>query len=164
MPQRPALRHGFLILIAVKEELGLSYHAVGTAQLCEHVIERHDLRHGVRGPCLLAVPKGGIRNMNIPSQQIRRIEVLHDEMKKQKLDIRHQIEKLQLEKQTMMKNYQVDKTALFKLVDEMHALKLQKKKKWLEFKLNMRKEMTPAQFEKVRELHAKMKGKHRKKG
>ena len=124
-------------------------------------------KHGKHGHHKMHSPekmKETLKQAGLSDQQIRRIEVLHDEMKKQKLDIRHQIEKLQLEKQTMMKNYQVDKTALFKLVDEMHALKLQKKKKWLEFKLNMRKEMTPAQFEKVRELHAKMKGKHRKKG
>jgi len=122
---------------------------------------KHGHKRGFKGlnPVIM---KKVMKDAGCSQQQIRRIEVLKDEVDRKKLDIRHEVEKARLDMKQLMQADNPNRTTIFKQIDKIGALRLQLKKLWVGFVLDVRKELTPEQFEQVQLLKAEFKMKHRK--
>jgi hypothetical protein len=59
------LPHGLLVLVAVKEKLGLPDDPLGPREAVQQVENIHDLAHGVGRPGLLPIPEGGVREQHL---------------------------------------------------------------------------------------------------
>jgi Spy/CpxP family protein refolding chaperone len=114
----------------------------------------HGKGHGAMGQKLL-------KEAGLSDQQVRRVKLLHDEVEKQTIDMRHAAEKLHLEKKQLMQSYKVDKAKVMTLMDKLFAHKLEIMKAKLSFKLKVRAEMTEAQWTKLAELKADFHSKHK---
>lgn len=115
--------------------------------------------HGAMGQKLL-------KDAGLSDQQIRRVQVLHNEVEKKTIDMRHAAEKLHLDKKQLMQAYKVDEAKVMALMDKLFAHKLEIMKTKLSFRLKVRAEMTEEQWIKLRDLkadfHTKHKGAHGK--
>jgi Spy/CpxP family protein refolding chaperone len=103
-----------------------------------------------------------LKDSGASDQQIRRVQTLIDESKRKTLDIKHELEKARLDVKQMMQVDNPDRKAIFKQIDKIGALKLKMKKLWVGTILDVRKELTPEQWEKVQMLKAEKMMKRRK--
>ncbi len=95
-------------------------------------------------------------------QQVRRVQVLIDETKRKALDVRHELQKAQMDVMQMMQSENPDRAAIFKQIDKIGGMKLQLKKLWVGTILDVRKELTAEQWDKLQMLKADRMIKHRK--
>jgi Spy/CpxP family protein refolding chaperone len=109
-----------------------------------------------------AIVKKGLRAAGCSDQQIRSIEILSAEADRKRLDIQHEAKKAQLNMQQLMQVDNPDRAAIFQQIDEIGAIELRLKKNWVGLILDIRKELTPAQWEQVHMLRAERMMKHRK--
>ena len=103
-----------------------------------------------------------LKDAGASDQQVRRVQVLIDDTKSKTLDVKHELEKAHLDMQQLMQAENPDRAAIFKQIDKIGALKLQMKKLWVGTILDVRKELTPEQWEKVQMFKAERRMKHRK--
>lgn len=108
------------------------------------------------------IMKKVLKDAGCSDQQIRRIETIRDEAERKKVDLKHQIEKLRLDIKQLMQADNPNRAAIFKQIDKIGAVKLQLKKLWVGTILDVRKELTPEQWEQVQMLKAERMMKHRK--
>jgi Spy/CpxP family protein refolding chaperone len=120
--------------------------------------KRHRHRHHRMDP---AVAQKVLRDAGLSDQQIRRIETIRNGADRELIDIRHELDKARLEMRQLMQDYNAEEAAILGLVEKMHAIKLRVKKNRVRMKLAIRKEMTPEQFERVREARAEFRMKRR---
>jgi hypothetical protein len=95
-------------------------------------------------------------------QQVRRVQVLIDETKRKTLDIRHELEKARMDVMQMMQSDNPDRAAIFKQIDRIGGMRLRLKKLWVGTILDVRKELTAEQWDKLQMLKADRMIKRRK--
>ena len=122
---------------------------------------KRGFKHGFKrmNPVIM---KKVLKDAGCSDQQIRRIETLKDETERKTLDIKHEVEKARLDTKQLMQADNPDRAAIFKQIDKIGALRLKLKKAWVGMILDVRKELTPEQWEKVQLFKAEHKMKHRK--
>jgi len=103
-----------------------------------------------------------LKDAGASDQQVRRVQVLIDETKNKTLDIKHELERARLDVEQLMQADNPDRKAIFKQIDKIGALRLQMKKLWVGTILDVRKELTPQQWEKVQMFKAEKMMKRRK--
>ena len=108
------------------------------------------------------VMKKFMKDAGCSDQQIRRIGILKDETERKTLDIKHEMEKARMDMKQLMQADNPNRSAIFKQVDNIGAIQLRLKKAWVGMILDIRKEVTPEQWEKLQLLKAEHKTKHRK--
>jgi Spy/CpxP family protein refolding chaperone len=101
------------------------------------------------------IMKKVLKDAGCSDQQIRRAE-------RKKVDLKHQMETLRLDIKQLMQADNPDRAAIFKKIDQIGAVKLKLKKLWVGTILDVRKELTPEQWEQVQLLKAERMMKHRK--
>jgi len=121
---------------------------------------RHGHRAGKAGKILITK---AMKEAGLSEQQIRRIEVLKAEADRARIDIRADLEKSRLDLEQLMKVDSPNESAVFKQLEKVHAITLQLKKNHINLMLQVRKEITPEQWEKLQILKAEFKMKHRQK-
>jgi Spy/CpxP family protein refolding chaperone len=92
-----------------------------------------------------------LKDAGASDQQVRRVQVIIDETKAKTLDVKHELEKARLDVEQLMRAENPDRAAIFKQIDKIGALN------------DVRKELTPEQWERVQMLKAEKMMKHRKK-
>jgi Spy/CpxP family protein refolding chaperone len=122
---------------------------------------RHGFKRGFGGPNPVVVKKF-LKDAGCSDQQIRRIETLKDEVERKTLDIKHQVENARLDMKQLMQAENPDRAAIFKQIDKIGALRLQMKKARVGLMLDIRKELTPEQWEKLQAFKTEHRMKHRK--
>lgn len=122
---------------------------------------KHGSRRGF-GHMNPAVVKKFLKDAGCSDQQIRRVQTLTDETKRKTLDVKHEMEKARMDMQQLMQADNPDRAAIFKQIDKIGAIRLRLKKAWVGMILDVRKELTPEQFEKLQMLKVEHKMKHRK--
>ena len=122
---------------------------------------KHGSRRGF-GHMNPAVVKKFLKDAGCSDQQIRRVQTLTDETKRKSLDVKHEMEKARMDIQQLMQADNPDRAAIFKQIDKIGAIKLRLKKLWVGMILDVRKELTPEQWEKLQMLKVEHKTKHRK--
>ena len=122
---------------------------------------KHGFGHGFKRLNPVMVKKV-LKEAGASEQQIRRVQTLIDESKRKTLDLKHELEKGRMDIQQLMQADNPDRAAIFKQIDKVGALKLQMKKLWVGTILDVRKELTPEQWEKVQMFKAERKMKRRK--
>ena len=122
---------------------------------------RHGSKRGFKGlnPVIM---KKVMKDAGCSEQQIRRIGILKDETERKTLDIKHEMEKARMDMKQLMQADNPNRAAIFKQIDKIGAIKLRLKKAWVWMILDVRKEVTPEQWEKLQLLKAEHKMKHRK--
>jgi Spy/CpxP family protein refolding chaperone len=123
---------------------------------------KHGFGHGFNRLNPVMVKKV-LKEAGASDQQIRRVQGLIDETKTKTLDVKHELEKARLDIEQLMRAENPDRAAIFKQIDKIGALKLQLKKLWVGTILDVRRELTPEQWEKVQMFKAERRMKHRKK-
>ena len=123
---------------------------------------KHGFKHGF-GHMNPVVVKKALQDAGCSDQQIRRIEILKNETERKTLDIRHEMEKARMDMKQMMQADNPDRVAIFKQLDKIAAVQLRLNKACVGLILDVRKEVTPEQWEKLQLLKAEHKMKHRKK-
>jgi Spy/CpxP family protein refolding chaperone len=108
------------------------------------------------------IMKKVLKDAGCSDQQIRRIETIRDEAERKKVDLKHQVETLRLDIKQLMQVDNPDRAAIFKKIDQVGAVKLKLKKLWVGTILDVRKELTPEQWEQVQVLKAERMMKRRK--
>jgi Spy/CpxP family protein refolding chaperone len=124
-------------------------------------LARPGFKHGFKRLNPVMVKKA-LKDAGASDQQVRRVQVLIDETKNKTLDIKHELEKARLDVEQLMQADNPDRKAIFKQIDKIGALRLQMKKLWVGTILDVRKELTPQQWEKVQMFKAEKMMKHRK--
>lgn len=122
---------------------------------------KHGFKRGF-GHMNPAVVRKFLKDAGCSDQQIRRVQTLTDEIKRKSLDVKHEMEKARMDMQQLMQADNPDRAAIFKQIDKLGAIKLRLKKLWVGMILDVRKELTPEQFEKLQMLKVEHKMKHRK--
>ena len=111
--------------------------------------------------------KKAMKEAGLNDQQIRRIETLKLEADRAKIDIRAELEKGRLDFEQLTNVDKPNEAAVIKQLEKVHAIKLQLKKNHIKLMLQVRKEITPEQWNKLQELKAQFKmkrWKNKKKG
>lgn len=109
-------------------------------------------RPGARVPP--AVMEKLMKDAGLSDGQVRTIRAFHEDIQKNQLDIKHQLETLHLELRRALDQYQVDESAVMAKIDRIGELRLQMRKNQLRARLAARKEMTEAQWKTLRSLMA----------
>jgi Spy/CpxP family protein refolding chaperone len=125
-------------------------------------LARPGFKHGFKRLNPVMVKKV-LKDAGASDQQVRRVQVLIDDTKSKTLDIKHELEKARLDVEQLMRADNPNRAAIFKQIDKIGALRLQMKKLWVGTILDVRKELTPEQWEKVQLFKAERRMKHRKK-
>ena len=112
---------------------------------------RHGRGFGKAGKILI---KKALKEAGLSDQQIRRIEVLKSEADRAKIDIRADLEKGRLDFEQLLNVDSPNEAAVFKQLEKVHAIKLLLKKNHVKLMLQVRKEITPEQWQKLQELKA----------
>lgn len=99
--------------------------------------------------------------VGLNDEQIAEIEQLRYAADRARLDLRHAIEKVRLDLERAMQAEQPDKQAVFAQVDRLGELETRLKKNRIGLMLDIRKLLTPAQWQKMEALHAKHKMRRR---
>ena len=106
--------------------------------------------------------KQAMQKAGLSDGQIRSIETLRDEAQREVVDIRHEIEKARLDFEQLMKVDSPNEAAVMDQLEKIHALRLKLAKNRVKLLLDVRKEMTPAQWEKLQAIRAERRIKRRK--
>jgi Spy/CpxP family protein refolding chaperone len=109
-----------------------------------------------------AVMKQTLREqVGLGDEQIAEIEQLRYEADRARLDLRHAIEKVRLDLEQAMQADRPDEKAVFALIDRLGELETRLKKNRIGLMLDIRKLLTPEQWQKMEALHARHKMRRR---
>lgn len=139
----------------------ISFMVVALLAVPAMVLARPGLERGFNRLNPVMVKKV-LKDAGASDQQIRRVQVLIDESKTKTLDVKHELEKARLDVEQLMRAENPNRAAIFKQIEKIGALRLQLKKLWVGTILDVRKELTPEQWEKVQMFKAERRMKHRK--
>lgn len=115
---------------------------------------------GMRGLGPVMVKKA-MKDAGLSDQQVRRVELLRDESERQVLDIRHEMHKARIDLRQMMQVDSPDRAAIFGQLEKIAGIRLQLEKNRVELILDIRREVTPEQWEKLQLLRAEHRLKQR---
>lgn len=107
------------------------------------------------------VKKKVLRELGVDSEQIKKIEELAYRADREKLDIKHELQKAHLDLQHLMSADQPNEAAVFKMIEKISGLELKLKKNRVGLMLKIRKLLTREQWEKLELLQADRKAKRR---
>jgi Spy/CpxP family protein refolding chaperone len=108
-----------------------------------------------------AVMKKIMKDIGLNDGQIKQIEELHFKAEREKLDIRYELEKARLELQQLMIVAQPDQNAVFSQLDKIGTIQTKLKKNRVGLMLQIRKLMTPEQWQKMEAVQAEQRMKQR---
>ncbi|HOX44130.1 MAG TPA: periplasmic heavy metal sensor [Myxococcota bacterium] len=101
-----------------------------------------------------AVMKKIMKDVGLSDGQIKQIEELHFKAEREKLEIRYELEKARLELQQLMIAAQPEQGAVFSQLDKIGAVQTRLKKNRVGLMLQIRKLMTPEQWQKMEAIQA----------
>ncbi len=101
-----------------------------------------------------AVMKKIMKDIGLTDSQIKQIEELHFKAEREKLDLRHELAKARLDLQQLMNAAQPDQGAIFGQLDRIGAIQVKQKKNRVGLMLQIRKLMTPEQWQKMEVIQA----------
>jgi len=99
--------------------------------------------------------------VGLTDKQIEQIQQLQYKADREKLDIRHEIQKARLDMQQLMQADRPDKLKVFAKIEKVGDLEVKLKKNRIGLMLEIRKLVTSEQWQKMEMLHAERKMKRR---
>ena len=95
--------------------------------------------------------------VGLNDQQVEKISQLQYQADREKLDIHHEIQKTRLDLEQHMQADKPSEAKVFAQIDKIGALETRLKKNRVGLMLKIRKLVTPEQWQKMEEMHAKRK-------
>jgi|GEM_PF-1547038 len=108
-----------------------------------------------------ALKRKFMKKLGLDTKQIKKIEDLTYRADREKLDIRHQMEKNHLDLEQLMSAEKPNEAAIFSKLEKLSALELKLKKNRIGLMLKVRTILTPEQWEKLQEFQAARQAKRR---
>ena len=110
-----------------------------------------------------ALKRKFMKKLGLDSKQIKKIDDLTYRADREKLDIRHEIEKNRLDLEQLMSADKPNEAAIFSRLEKISALELKLKKNRVGLMLKVKAILTPEQWEKLQEFQAVRQAKRRDK-
>jgi Spy/CpxP family protein refolding chaperone len=110
-----------------------------------------------------ALKRKFMKKLGLDSKQIKKIEDLTYRADREKLDIRHEIEKNHLDLEQLMSAEKPNEAAIFSKLDKISALELKLKKNRIGLMLKVKAILTPEQWDKLQDFQAARQAKRREK-
>ena len=110
-----------------------------------------------------ALKRKFMKKLGLDSKQIKKIDDLTYRADREKLDIRHEIEKNRLDLEQLMSADKPNEAAIFSKLEKISALELKLKKNRIGLMLKVKTILTPEQWEKLQEFQAVRQAKRREK-
>ena len=110
-----------------------------------------------------ALKRKFMKKLGLDGKQIKQIDDLTYRADREKLDIRHEIEKNHLDLQQLMSADKPNEAAIFSKLEKISALELKLKKNRIGLMLKIRAILTPQQWEQLQEFQAARQAKRREK-
>jgi len=110
-----------------------------------------------------ALKRKFMKKLGLDGKQIKQIDDLTYRADREKLDIRHEIEKNHLDLQQLMSADKPNEAAIFSKLEKISALELKLKKNRIGLMLKIRAILTPEQWEQLQEFQAARQAKRREK-
>lgn len=110
-----------------------------------------------------ALKRKFMKKLGLDSKQIKKIDDLTYRADREKLDIRHEIEKNRLDLEQLMSADKPNEAAIFSKLEKISALELKLKKNRVGLMLKVKAILTPEQWEKLQEFQAVRQAKRREK-
>jgi Spy/CpxP family protein refolding chaperone len=110
-----------------------------------------------------ALKRKFMKKLGLDSKQIKKIEDLTYRADREKLDIRHEIQKNHLDLEQLMSAEKPNEAAIFSKLEKISALELKLKKNRIGLMLKVKTILTPQQWEKLQEFQAARQAKRREK-
>lgn len=110
-----------------------------------------------------ALKRKFMKKLGLDGKQIKQIDDLTYRADREKLDIRHEIEKNHLDLQQLMSADKPNEAAIFSKLEKISALELKLKKNRIGLMLKIRAILTPQQWEQLQEFQATRQAKRREK-
>jgi Spy/CpxP family protein refolding chaperone len=101
-----------------------------------------------------ALKRKFMKKLGLDSKQIKKIEDLTYRADREKLDLRHEVEKNRLDLEQLMSVEKPNEAAIFSKLEKISALELKLKKNRIGLMLKVRAILTPEQWEKLQEFQA----------
>ena len=110
-----------------------------------------------------ALKRKFMKKLGLDTKQIKKIEDLTYRADREKLDIRHEIEKNRLDLEQLMSADKPNEAAIFSKLEKVSALELKLKKNRISLMLKVKAILTPTQWEQLQEFQAARQAKRREK-
>lgn len=110
-----------------------------------------------------AMKRKFMKKLGLNNKQIKKIEDLTYRADREKLDIRHEIQKNHLDLEQLMSVEKPNEAAIFSKLEKISALELKLKKNRVGLMLKVKKILTPEPWEKLQEFQAARQEKRREK-
>jgi Spy/CpxP family protein refolding chaperone len=110
-----------------------------------------------------ALKRKFMKKLGLDTKQIKKIEDLTYRADREKLDIRHEIQKNHLDLEQLMSAEKPNEAAIFSKLEKISALELKLKKNRIGLMLKVKTILTPQQWEKLQEFQAARQAKRREK-
>ncbi len=108
-----------------------------------------------------ALKKKVMREIGLTDAQIKKIDDLTYKADREKLDVKHDVQKARLDLRHLMDSDKPSKSAVFSQVEKISALELKLKKNRVGLMLDVRALLKPEQWEKLQMFQAQRRFKHR---
>jgi Spy/CpxP family protein refolding chaperone len=110
-----------------------------------------------------ALKRKFMKKLGLDTKQIKKIEDLTYRADREKLDLRHEIQKNHLDLEQLMSAEKPNEAAIFTKLEKISALELKLKKNRIGLMLKVKAILTPQQWEKLQEFQATRQAKRREK-
>lgn len=110
-----------------------------------------------------ALKRKFMKKLGLDTKQIKKIEDLTYRADREKLDIRHEMEKSRLDLEQLMSADKPNEAAIFSKLEKISALELKLKKNRIGLMLKVKAILTPQQWEKLQEFQAARQAKRHEK-
>ena len=110
-----------------------------------------------------ALKRKFMKKLGLDTKQIKKIEDLTYRADREKLDIRHEIEKNRLDLEQLMSADKPNEAAIFSKLEKVSTLELKLKKNRIGLMFKIKAILTPAQWEQLQEFQATRQAKRREK-
>jgi Spy/CpxP family protein refolding chaperone len=108
-----------------------------------------------------ALKRKFMKKLGLDTKQIKKIEDLTYRADREKLDIRHEIQKNHLDLEQLMSAEKPNEAAIFSKLEKISALELKLKKNRIGLMLKVKAILTPQQWEKLQDFQAARQAKRR---
>ena len=110
-----------------------------------------------------ALKRKFMKKLGLNNKQIRKIDDLTYRADREKLDIRHEMEKNRLDLEQLMSADKPNEAAIFSKLEKISALELKLKKNRIGLMLKVKAILTPEQWDKLQDFQAARQAKRREK-
>jgi Spy/CpxP family protein refolding chaperone len=101
-----------------------------------------------------ALKRKFMKKLGLDSKQIKKIEDLTYRADREKIDLRHEVEKNRLDLEQLMSAEKPNEAAIFSKLEKISALELKLKKNRIGLMLKIRAILTPEQWDKLQDFQA----------